>query len=213
MKRKLFTVLMLASLLTVIGCGKDNSSGGSDPNYHMNPIQNGQGQVVGEGGYNHLVNWMNNNDESQSNGLRAVYKKKTSGNINVDMQLCGTGYMNLVCERATHCLENQGGQISIGKPIYGGNLDNRLQGCHLQTPYLRSNDVVLKDAILGKAGRIVLKAQTMQTGSVFTIYYTNYPNSTFVTGMAVIDTSLPGVLNPVYVRDAQSETGIKFLSY
>jgi hypothetical protein len=212
------SILHLLSLFLILSfsaaCGKKSDGGGNNPNPIPNVneyiLPNGTG-TVGTAGHDALVNWLNVADTSS--GMRAFYVAK-SGSMQFwsETQLCQMVGINLpLCTKPTKCLISNGLAVELGTTQF----DNlRPKGCTLSGVfYNKANDTALREAVLGKSGRFVMKDKTVQAGNLFTVYYSLYEGDTKISGAAQINTSLPAALNPVILEENLQRTKILFTAY
>lgn len=209
------SIMHLMGLFLVLAftasCGKKESGGSSTPLAYL-PYTSGVGTVVGSPGHTALVNWLDAADTSL--GMRAYFEKKTNSmNAFVwNSNICQIVGINIPgCIKPTQCLVSNNMAVDLGTTEF----DNlRPRNCVLSgTFYSKRTDTALRESVLGKSGRVVMKDRTVQNGTIYTVYYSLYEGSQQVSGAAQINTSLPAALNPVVLEENGQRTKTYFLPY
>jgi hypothetical protein len=212
MKSTLLNLVCLSMALSfAVACGKKESSGSKGPQtvLDMNQYTGNQG---GEVAYNQLLAWYNSSDSTPVSHF--AFTRKT-GNLyfNFTKNICGTGVLNFLCEKPTECFIRNNNGVMKGLPIMGGNQGLRYDGCNITTinVYSKAQDQGLKDAILGKSGKFLMKHLTRQSGSIYTVFFANSEGALNPSAAYQINTSLPAILNPVMKQEAGQETRLIYL--
>ncbi len=214
MKSTLLNLVCLSLALSfAAACGKKESSGSKAPQtvLDMNQYTGTQG---GEAAYNQLLAWYNAPDSTPISHF--AYTRKT-GNLyfNFTKNICGTGNLNFLCEVPTECFIRSSNSTGVvkGVPMMEGNQGLRYAGCNTTTMnvYNKSQDQGLKEAVLGKSGKVLMKHLTKQSGSIFTVFYADSEGALNPSAAYQINTSLPAILNPVIKQEANQETRLIYL--
>lgn len=191
---------MLASLLTVIGCGKDNSSGGDDGYYGMNPIVDGSLPASGQQALQELRNWYAS-AENPTLGIRGNFIKETSsmggGGFQFNASFCFFGMGN-GCDNAqepTHCFVRNQNNVS-----YDVGIPGEFGTCSItRTNVTKANNPELLAAVNGN-GLTLLSIQKFGN-----FYFLTYGRNAYQPEVAyTIDTSIHSILNPVRIQDART---------
>ena len=95
----------------------------------------------------------------------------------------------------------------------GGTQGLRYDGCNITTinVYTKVQDQGLREAVLGKSGKFLMKHLTKQSGSIFTVFYSDSEGALNPSAAYQINTSLPAILNPVIKQEAGQETRLIYL--
>jgi hypothetical protein len=79
--------------------------------------------------------------------------------------------------------------------------------------YTKSSNQELKDALNGKSGQFLIKSMTQKNGSIFKVFFGSFDGSTSPTSFAVINTSLPSIVNPTEVGSMSGNDLTKLIDY
>ena len=213
MKSKLLNLFSCFLILTfAVSCGKNNKSGSSYPPQGNNFIAP-NGSASGEPAYASLLAWYNAADTTAIGSHGAYTEKSGSLNFSFTMSICGPGLLNFLCEKPTKCYRKTSAGVVNGKVIMGGTSGMRYDGCDVSVIdlYSKSADLDLKEAVVGKTGRFLMKDRTQQSGSIFTVYFSDYEGSTTAAAAYKINTSIPAVLNPILKQEGSTEIKTVYL--
>lgn len=213
MKSTLLNLVCLSMALSfAVACGKKESSGSKGPQTVLDMNQY-SGSLAGEAAYNQLLAWYNAGDTTPV-GAHAAYTRKT-GNLyfSFTKSICGPGILNFLCEVPTDCFIRNNNGVMKGTPIMSGSQGLRYDGCNINTinVYSKSQDQGLRDAVLGKSGKFLLKNLTKQSGNIITVFYGDSEGALNPSSAYQINTSLPAILNPVLKQEASQESRLVYL--
>jgi len=201
------------ALSFVAACGKkDDSSGSKNPVYTLD-VNQYTGSQAGEAAHNQLVAWLNAADTTPVGAHAAFTRKTGSLYFSFTKSICGPGVLNFLCEKPTHCFIRNNNGVMQGTPIMGGTQGMRYDGCNITqiNPYVKSQDQNLREAILGRSGKFVMKNLTKQSGNIFTVFVADQEGALTPTAAYQINTSLPAILNPVIKQENGQETRLVYL--
>jgi hypothetical protein len=214
MKSSIINLLALSLIVSfAAACGKKESSGGKSANPYSNGSFTGTGSAVGEAAYNNLKSWQESSTEASIVGTHLYYSKRAVSMFNKAM--CQKNTVVVDCENPNGCFKhtNNGifkGTVVMNNSTFLGMTVKKYGDCDITTSfnlYTKAGNLELKDAVLG-TGKYIIKAQTQQSGSYFTVYYGSFDGATTAVSYAVINTSLPTILNPTEVGSVSNGTKI-----
>lgn len=200
------SILHLLSLVLILSfsaaCGKKSDGGGSSNQNANNYIIPNSGAATGETAYNNLKAWYDRADETPI-GMHAYYLKKDFSTVVTIMPvMCVAGSIGIpFCSAPTACFKRTSNAIVKGIVEMEGSENRRYKDCNINgvgaTFYQKALDQNLKDAVLGKTGRYLIKSLTQQTGGIFTVAYGSFEGSTQPVTYAKINATLPAIVNPI----------------
>jgi hypothetical protein len=203
MKSSILHLLSLSLILSFsVSCGKKSDGGGSSNQNANNYIIPNGGVATGETAYNNLKAWYDKSDDTPV-GMHAFYLKKDFNQmIIVAPVMCQPGLIGIpLCAAPSGCFKHTTNAIVKGVVEMEGSDNRRYKDCNINgvgaTFYQKSLDQNLKDAVLGKSGRYLIKSLTQQTGGIFTVAYGSFEGSTQPVTYAKINATLPAIVNPV----------------
>ena len=195
------TIMHLMSLFLILAfsasCGKKEGGSSSSTNTGSNYES---GNTTGDTAYNALKTWLETADSTKSRpGVLGFYVRDTASPV-VTSSICPLNSWS-ACTTPTHCFEVTSIGVQIGQVnIQSGSLGTKkLNGCTITSSmnlYEKANDQKLKDAILGTSTLFVIKSKTVQSGSLFRVFYSSTEGSVIAVKYADINTSLPAIMNP-----------------
>ena len=210
------TIMHLMSLFLILAfsasCGKKEGGSSSNSSNTNNPIT---GISTGDTAYNTLKTWYEGtSDVTPPN--QAIFLKSTlnnSGFVSTPV-MCqkATGALIDVgipgCSAPSTCFVVLGGNIMIGSVVMTGSDNRKFSSCSTSsmTHYKKSENADLKSAIYGTSSLFVIPSLTVQSGSIFKIYFSSMNGSTSPVAHAEVNTSLPSIVNPTRLPVSTSQT-------
>ena len=205
-------IMHLTSLMLLISfttsCGKKSDSGGSKQPANSNAVT--PPVVVpttpGQISYAKALAWYKGNDAMPVGGHGAYTIKTGTSDFYFDKSLCTSSLFNALCEKPTQCYIKTSNGTMNGVVMMSGSQGLHYDGCNISVinQYVRSEDIELKNAILGKSGSFLLQELTQESGNIITIFYGAYAGSNFPIAWYRINTSIPHILNPIVSRETVS---------
>ncbi len=215
MKTKILNLMSSLLLLTVMAsCGKNQVSGGSQ----VNPPNINTYSATGESAWNELKAWVEGPSDNLQVGIHGIYLKRSLSGVVLMPNMCLKNTIVLGCVDPTGCFKstNQGvmkGTVKMTTGLLGAK---QYSDCDITTSfnlYSKSANQDLKDALNGKAGQFLIKSMTQKNGSIYTVYFGSFDGSTSATSYAVINTSLPSLVNPTEVGSVTGSDKTKLIDY
>ncbi len=205
------SILHLLSLFLIVGfaasCGKKSESKGSSnsSNTYVTPT----GSATGQAAYDSLKAWHASASDNMQVGIHGIYLKRalSGGFFNILPQMCLKNTVVVDCVDPTGCFKSTSTGVMIGvvemnRSTILGLTTKKYGDCNITstfTPYSKAGNQELSAAILGSAGKFLIKERTQQTNSIFKVFYGSFEGSTTATSYAVINVSLPSLVNPTEV--------------
>ncbi len=210
MKTKMLNLINSFLLLSVlVSCGKNQVSGGSQSGqFPMPPINNNYSTATGETVWNEVKNWVDGSSDNLQVGIHGIYLTRTySGAINVIPSMCLKNTTVLGCSNPSGCFKSTSvgvmkGVVQMSSSTVLGITTKRYSDCDITSNfslYTKASNQDLKDAVNGKFGQYLIKSLTQKTGSIYKVYFGSFQGSTSPASYAIINTSLPSIVNPTEV--------------
>jgi hypothetical protein len=203
MKTSILNLLALSLIVSfAASCGKKSSSGGGSSNSNSS---NSFTNTNGEAAYNNLKAWQAGSAEASTVGTHLYFNKRSVSTFNKSM--CQKNTVVVDCVDPTACFKHTSngilkGTVTMNNSTFLGLTIKKYGDCDITTPgttfYTKTDNLELADAVLG-TGKNLIIAQTQQAGSIYTVYYGAFAGATSPVSYAVINTSLPSILNPTEV--------------
>jgi len=208
------SILHLLSLFLIVGftasCGKKSESKGGSTNV-SNPLLDPSGVATGQAAYDSLKAWHASTADNMQVGIHGIYLKRalSGGFFNIVPQMCKKNVLVVDCVDPTGCFKSTSTGVMLGvvemrrESVFG--LTTKYYGdCNITssfTPYSKANNQELSQAVLGNsaAGKFIIPSLTQKTNSFYKVFYGSFDGSTTATSYAVINVSLPSLVNPTEV--------------
>ena len=205
MKSSILNLMALSLIVSfAASCGKKSSSGGGSSHSNSN-YTNPNTSAFGEAAYNNLKAWQAGSTEASTVGTHLYFNKRSVSTFNKSM--CQKNTVVVDCVDPTACFKHTSngilkGTVTMNNSTFLGLTIKKYGDCDITTEsttfYTKIDNTELADAVLGTAKNLI-KAQTQQAGSIYTVYYGAFAGATSPVSYAVINTSLPSILNPTEV--------------
>ena len=81
---------------------------------------------------------------------------------------------------------------------------------------MKKNNLELSEAVLGSSGKFLIKSLTQKSNSIYKVFYGSFSGSITPTSYAIINISLPSIVNPTEVgqiNGSQISKGVVLLNY
>jgi hypothetical protein len=215
MKTKILNLMSSLLLLTVMAsCGKNQVSGGSQ----VNPPNINTYSASGEPAWNELKAWVDGPNDNTQVGIHGIFLKRSLSGVVLIPNMCLKNSIVVGCVDPTGCFKstNQGvmkGTVKMTTGLFGAK---QYSDCDITTSfnlYTKSSNQELKDALNGKSGQFLIKSMTQKNGSIFKVFFGSFDGSTSPTSFAVINTSLPSIVNPTEVGSVSGNDLTKLIDY
>ena len=228
MKSSILHLLSLALILSfTAACGKKSDGGGSSTQNANGYILPNSGTSTGESAYNELKAWHASTADNMQVGIHGIYLKRSlSGFFNIVPQMCKKNSLVVDCVDPTGCFKSTNTGVMIGtvemrrESLPFGLTSKWYKDCNITssfTLYSKAANQELSEAVLGNtSGKFIIKGLTQRSNSIFKVFYGSFDGSTSPTSYAVINVSLPSLVNPTEVGqiiNGGSSKGMTLLDY
>jgi hypothetical protein len=222
MRSSIFNLLSLFLVVAfAASCGKKSSNSASSTN--SSSTFTATGSSSGQVAYDSLKAWHDSTSDNTQLGIHGIYLKKSVSSFLVP-QMCLKNTIVVDCVDPTGCFKSTDtgvmvGVVEMNRTSIFGITSKKYGDCNITnsfTPYLKKNNVELSEAVLGSTGKFLIKSLTQKSNSIYKVFYGSFSGSITPTSYAIINISLPSIVNPTEVgqiNGSQVSKGVVLLNY